>query len=66
MEITVFMLGESRKISMDEGATGEMLISKLGFTPDGVILISGGKPIPYTETLRDGDEVKVVRVASGG
>jgi len=24
MEITVFMLGESRKISMDEGATGEI------------------------------------------
>lgn len=60
------MLGESRKINMDEGATGEMLISKLGLTPDGVILIVGGKPMPYTGALRDGSEVKVIRVASGG
>jgi len=66
MEIEVLMHGERKKIGMDDGATGEMLISKLGFTPDGIILISGGKPVPYTETLRDGDEVKVVRVASGG
>jgi sulfur carrier protein ThiS len=66
MELDILMHGERKKIEIHDGATGRELISKLGLMPDEVILIAGGKPVPYTEVLDDVGELKVVRVASGG
>jgi sulfur carrier protein ThiS len=66
MEIEISMLKEKKKLQMDEGATGKDLISLLNFVPDEVILVAGGNPIPYDQSLRNGDRVKVIRVASGG
>jgi len=66
MEIEVSMPNEKKNLQLDKGATGEDLISKLGFSPDEVILVIGGKPVPYTSKLGNGDKVKIVRVASGG
>ncbi len=66
MEITVSMFKGKKKVQMTEGATGKKLIEELRFAPDEVILIVGGKPIPYTAMLEDGDEVKMIQVSSGG
>ena len=66
MKIEVSMMGEKKEVEMDDGATGETLISKFNLSPDGVILIANGRPIPYTEELEGIDKIKIVRVASGG
>jgi len=66
MEIEVSMQNGKKTLQLDDDATGEDLISKLGFSPDEVILIVGRKIVPYTSKLGEGDVVKIVRVASGG
>ena len=48
-----------------ENATGEELLNKLNLSPDSVIIIADGKPMPYKEKIK-GRRVKIIRVASGG
>lgn len=42
------------------------LLEMLGRFPDGNIVIRNDAPVPLTETLIDGDCIKIIRVASGG
>ncbi|HHO57135.1 MAG TPA: MoaD/ThiS family protein [Thermoplasmatales archaeon] len=65
MEIEVEMKGGKEKIGIDDGATGEDLLKKLGFSPDEVLIIMDGRPLPYTEKL-EGKKVRIIRVVSGG
>jgi len=41
------------------------LLKKLGFSPDEVLIIMDGRPLPYTEKL-EGKKVRIIRVVSGG
>jgi len=66
MKIEVSMSNERKIIQMEDGTTGEDLISKLGVSPDEVILVVNGRPIPYTSKLEDGYKIKIIQVASGG
>jgi len=65
MKIEVEMREGSQEMDIEEGATGEELLKKLGFTPDEVLLIVDNRPIPYNEKLREG-KIKIIRVVSGG
>jgi sulfur carrier protein ThiS len=42
------------------------LLESLGRYPDGHIVVLDNVPVPLTEHLSDGDNVKIIRVASGG
>ena len=64
MEIEVEMRERIIKVNV-ENATGEELLNKLSLSPDSVIIIVDGKPIPYKEKIK-GKRVKIIRVASGG
>ena len=66
MEIDVRVMEKELKINMDENATGEDLLKALKLLPDTVLIISGNRPIPYTEKLKEGDKIRIIRVASGG
>jgi sulfur carrier protein ThiS len=65
------------RITVDDGdSTSEMrleaptnvqgLLEILGRLPDANIVIRNGTPVPLTETLFDGDSLRIIRVASGG
>ncbi|KAA0002258.1 MAG: MoaD/ThiS family protein [Thermoplasmata archaeon] len=66
MEIEVTVMGKKKKIALNENATGEDLLNALNLLPDGVLIINENNPIPYTEKLKNGDKLRVIRVASGG
>ena len=48
------------------GDTIEKNISSSGRLPDTFLYILNGKPVPMTTVVKDGDEIKAVRIASGG
>lgn len=69
MRITLNILPvrkERKVIELKEGATAESAIRALGLYPDGWIPVRGDEPVPLDEVLRDGDELKLISVVSGG
>ncbi len=66
MEVKVAMMGKERKVMLKDDATGEDLLNALKLLPDGVLIINDDNPIPYTSKLKNGDRIKIIRVASGG
>jgi sulfur carrier protein ThiS len=53
-------------VDLADGSTVEQLIRALSYLPDGWIALRHGNPIPLDEGLRDGDEVRLFSVVSGG
>ncbi len=53
-------------MELEEGAKVEDALRAMGLLPDGWIAVRRDVPIPSDEPLRDGDEVKLVSVVSGG
>jgi len=65
MKITVEIEGEIKEMEIDENATGEDLLNKLGIFPDAAIIIVDGEPVPCKEKL-SGKYVKIINVCSRG
>jgi|APLow6443716910_1056828.scaffolds.fasta_scaffold480315_1 sulfur carrier protein ThiS len=53
-------------VDLEEGATVEQLIRALSYLPDGWIPTRDGTPVPSDEVLKDGDELRLFSVVSGG
>ena len=67
MQLNVNLHNREKKIViLDDNTTALELIKKLELTPDEVIIIRDNYPIPVDEKLYDNDEVKIIKVASGG
>ncbi|QLH75763.1 MAG: hypothetical protein HPY73_09130 [Methanomassiliicoccales archaeon] len=49
-----------------DGSTVEDLLRKMGLYPDAHIVLRGKVPVPITERLVDSEELRVIKVASGG
>jgi sulfur carrier protein ThiS len=58
--------GNSTEMNFKESIDASDLLESLGRHPDGHIVIRDDLPIPLTETLLDGDRIRIIRVASGG
>ena len=54
------------KVELEDDATGQVLLEKLGLAPDAHIVTIEGDPIPLDEELRDGEKIGIIRVVSGG
>ena len=65
MEVEVGTREGRKKLEMPPGFTGEDLLKKLGLAPDAVIIVVDGKPVPYKEKI-EGENIRIIRVASGG
>ncbi|OGS41552.1 MAG: hypothetical protein A3K67_02610 [Euryarchaeota archaeon RBG_16_62_10] len=69
MKVTVHLLPtkkETRKLTLEKGATVEEAIRALRLHPDAWIAVRGSTPVPLDEPLKEGDELKLVSVVSGG
>jgi sulfur carrier protein ThiS len=66
MKIEVTSMGQEIILILKEGSTGEDLLHALNLLPDGVLIVHNNTPIPYTNRLKNGDRLKIIRVASGG
>jgi len=59
--------GNVRKaVELPSAATGFDLVRTLGLAPDAHVLVRGEAPIPEDEPLRDGEQIRVIAVVSGG
>ena len=53
-------------LTIRKGATAGDVLKKLALHPDAYIAMMGNRPVPLTKEIRDGEEVRIVKVASGG
>lgn len=61
-----FIVIDGKTNTVGSGVTLETAFRSLGFIPDSYLFLIGGRPVPMTRVLSDGDEVSAVRIASGG
>jgi len=68
MEITIKMqrTQEIKKIKIDDNSTVEDILKKIDVKPDTVIVMYKNKPVPIDDTLKEGQEIDILEVASGG
>ena len=57
---------EKRTIEVPKGADGFAVLKALNINPENVIIVRNEQPIPVDSKIRPGDDLKVVRVVSGG
>jgi len=56
----------TRMVKLAKGADGFGLLKAIGINPENVIILRGDRPIPVDSAIRPDDDLKVVRVVSGG
>ena len=66
MELTVDIFNEKKMVSLPDSANVEVLISHFGLLPDNVLVISQDRVLPLDVSLCDGQEIRIIRVSSGG
>ena len=68
MSVKVLLLPEREKrtVEIPKGADGFAVLKVLNLNPENVIIVRGEQPIPVVSRIRPGDDLKVVRVVSGG
>ncbi len=57
---------ETKEIHLETGSTVTDLLRKMNLKPDTFIVMSDNVPIPIDNTLKDGQEVAIIQVSSGG
>ncbi len=57
---------ERKVVRLKTGATAEDAIRAIGLLPDAWIPLRQDQPVPLDEALKDGDELKLIAVVSGG
>ncbi|MFP4170921.1 MAG: thiamine biosynthesis protein ThiS [Methanomassiliicoccales archaeon] len=66
MKVTVSMGGKERIVTLErEGTVGDLL-DALGLFPDAHIVMRDGTAIPITERVKEGENFRLLKVASGG
>ncbi|MUN28240.1 hypothetical protein [Sulfuracidifex metallicus] len=68
MKVTVNLIKESRiiEVEIDEGSTVREVLKKIGYIPQGSVVVRGEIPIPEDDKVKDGDFLTVYLVATGG
>ena len=69
MRIEIKLYPENKTTALDfkvESATVMDVLSRLNIKPDTVVVIKDNDPIPIDEDVKDGDKLKIIKVASGG
>lgn len=64
--ITVELDRKAREVRLPEGSTVEAMLDSLGLYPDAHIVVRGKTPVPVDSPLLNGEQLRVVKVASGG
>ena len=69
MRIEIKLCPENKTTALDfkvESTTVMDVLLRLNIKPDTVVVIRNGDPIPIDEDVKDGDKLKIIKVASGG
>lgn len=66
LHVELLPSGERKIMKFPDDASGFDVVSALDLKPDAYLLVRDGQPIPMDEVLKNGDRVKLIKVASGG
>jgi sulfur carrier protein ThiS len=66
MIVKVVLNKRSEELVLEDGTTIEGMLNKLGLYPDAHIVLRGRTPLPLTDSPKDGEELRIIKVASGG
>lgn len=66
MMLKVDLSGKRSEVMLPMPSTAEDLLAELCLLPDAHIVLRNDVPIPIDEPLKEGDLVRIIRVASGG
>ena len=68
MSVKILLLPErkSQSVELPRGADGFALLKAVNINPENVIIVRGDTPIPVDARIKPGDDLKVIRVVSGG
>jgi len=64
--LTVEVDRKAKEMRLPEGSTVEAMLDSLGLYPDAHIVVRGKTPVPVDSPLLNGDQLRIVKVASGG
>ena len=57
---------EKRKLEFKKGLTIENVLKSLNLKPDTVIVMIKNRPVPIDDKIKDGEELTILHVSSGG
>lgn len=60
------MTFRNKKYEVKENITARDALKKVGIDPESVLVVVNGKLVTDDQVLREGDQVKLVAVVSGG
>lgn len=66
IQVTIFDDKSTEVLELPENSTAYEVIKRLKLQPDILIVTRNDQPIPIDEGLNDQDELKLIRVISGG
>jgi sulfur carrier protein ThiS len=66
IRVKAIFKGEERALELDEGSSVEDMLRSLHLYIDAHIVTIHNHPVPSTYVLREGEELKIIQVASGG
>jgi len=68
MRITVKILpgNTTKSIDLKPGAKVLDVLKEFQLKPDTIIAVRNNTPIPVDDVIKDGQELKIIKVASGG
>jgi sulfur carrier protein ThiS len=64
--LTVEVDRRAKEVRLPEGSTVETVLDSLGLYPDAHIVVRGTTPVPVDSPVVNGDQLRIVKVASGG
>lgn len=62
----IHMTFRNKKYEVKENITARDALKKVGIDPESVLVVVNGKLVTDDQVLREGDQVKLVAVVSGG
>ena len=66
IKVKISRTNETKEVDLENGATVQNLLKKINLKPDTIIVLNNNKPIPIDDELRNGEELTILQVSSGG
>jgi len=66
IKINISRTKETKNLELDAGTKVQDALKKLNLKPDTIVVMNKNKPIPIDDELRDGEELVIIQVSSGG
>jgi sulfur carrier protein ThiS len=64
--IKISRTNEIKTINLTPGSTVQDVLTKINMKPDTLIVINKNSPIPIDQELKNGEELTILQVSSGG